>query len=244
MGLTKDKLLKHDAFFFWQLLFPICDPRFSKIENDPRLPFYSKVEKWTQKYAATQGIGGSYGHECKPVLAADLVHFDMAVVRDGVLGGMDGAIYRRWAKGESNYDTETASSITHTRWLQVKRTYKLCDNDLAAKKGDADYDPAYKFDYIYKCLVHNINAFTQLGDLDLCGDETTCGHGGYGEAGSGILARRMNKPGVTFGMQTVLVSDVHRKDLGHTHTDIRCGRILKKNGPNKAQTKSGESLRS
>jgi hypothetical protein len=26
MGLTKEKLLKHDAFFFWQLLFPICDP--------------------------------------------------------------------------------------------------------------------------------------------------------------------------------------------------------------------------
>ena len=94
MGLTKDKLLKHDAFFFWQLLFPICDPRFSKIENDPRLPFYSKVEKWTQKYAATQGIGGSYGHECKPEMA-DLVHFNMAVVHDGVLGGMDGAIYCR-----------------------------------------------------------------------------------------------------------------------------------------------------
>ena len=98
MGLTKGKLLKHDAFFFWQLLFPICDQAFSTIENDPRLPFYSKVEKWSQKYAATQGIGGSYGHECKPVLAADLLHFDMAVVRDGVLGGMDGAIYRSGQK--------------------------------------------------------------------------------------------------------------------------------------------------
>jgi hypothetical protein len=82
----------------------------------------------------------------------------------------------------------------------------MCNNNLAPKKGDADYDPAYKFDYIFKCLIHNINEVTQLGNQDLCRDKTTCGHGGYSEAGSGILARRMNKPGVTFGMQTVLVS--------------------------------------
>jgi hypothetical protein len=69
------------------------------------------------------------------------------------------------------YDPETASAITHTRWLQVKRAYKLCDNDLAPKKGDADYD-------LYKCLINNINKLTQLGDLDFCGDETTCGHRG------------------------------------------------------------------
>jgi hypothetical protein len=86
----------------------------------------------------------------------------------------------------------------------------LCDNDQAPKRGEADYDPSFKFDYIYKCLIHNINEFTKLGNFDLCGDETTCGHGGYGKAGSGILAKRMNKPGVTFGMQTVFVSDVHR----------------------------------
>jgi hypothetical protein len=50
------------------------------------------------------------------------------------------------------------------------------------------YDPSVKFDYIYKCLIHNINEFTELGDLDLCGDETTSVHGGSGEAGSGVLA--------------------------------------------------------
>ena len=234
MGLTKTRLVKHDAFFFWQLLFPVCDPAKSGITNDPWLPFYSKVERWSQKYAASQGIGGSYGHQCKPIMADELIHFDMAVVRDGVLGGMDGAIYRRWSKGTSCYDPETASAINHTRWLQVKRAYKLCDNDLAPKKGDADYDPAYKFDYIYKCLIHNINEFTQLGDLDLCGDETTCGHGGYGEAGSGILARRMNKPGITFGMQTVLVSDVHRnRPRAYTHRH----KIWK--APEKEWTKQG-----
>jgi hypothetical protein len=87
--------------------------------------------------------------------------------------------------------------------LQIKRVYKICDNDLAPKKGDADYDPGYtdcdpvyKYDNIYKCLVHSIDKFTQLGDLDLCGDKTTCGHGGFREAGSGLLARQLNKPGI------------------------------------------------
>jgi homoaconitase/3-isopropylmalate dehydratase large subunit len=82
-------------------------------------------------------------------------------------------------------------------------------NDPAPKNGDAEYDPANKYNYIYKCLLHNISKFTQLGNLDLCGDKTTCGHGGFGKAGSGLLARQMNKPGITSGTQTFLVSDVH-----------------------------------
>jgi hypothetical protein len=243
MGLTKARLEKHDALFFFQLLFPICDPAKSGITNNPRMPFFSKVENWSQKYAATMGIGGSYGHEYKQVMATELLHFDMAVVRDGVLGGSDGAIYRRWSRGKSNYDMEIAGAITHTRWLQDKRVYKICDNDLAPKKGEPDYDPAYKYDYIYKCLVHNINEFTQLGDLDLCGDETTCGHGGFGEAGSGLLPRRMNKPGITFGMQTVLVSDVHRnRPRAYTHRHKEWANPDK--APSKAHARFVESLSS
>jgi hypothetical protein len=42
------------------------------------------------------------------VMATELRHFDMAVVQDGVLGGSDGAIYRRCSRGKSNYDMETA----------------------------------------------------------------------------------------------------------------------------------------
>jgi hypothetical protein len=68
--------------------------------------------------------GGSYSHEYKQVMATELLHFDMAVVQDSVLGGSGGAIYHRWSRGKSNYDMETAGAITHTRWLQVKRVYK------------------------------------------------------------------------------------------------------------------------
>ena len=218
MGLTKKRLENHDALFFWQLLFPICDPKRSGIPDDPRLPFYTEVERWTTKYAATLGLFGAYGHDHKPPVCAELLHFDMAVVRDGVCGGMDGAIYRRWKANDEAYDSEIAGAITHTRWLQIKRIYKLCDNDLSPKKGAAGYDPAYNYDYIYKSLITNTNQMTEYAELDLCGDETTCGHGGFGEAGSGILARRMNKPGITFGLQTVILSDVHRsRPRAYTH---------------------------
>jgi hypothetical protein len=70
--------------------------------------------------------------------------------------------------------------------------------------------------------------------LDYCGDETTCGHGGFGEAGLCLLARRMNKPGITLGMQTVLVSDVHRnRPRAYTHRHKVWA------NPDKAWTKQG-----
>jgi hypothetical protein len=65
MKLTKKRIVEGDALFFLQLLLPIGDPKKSGIENDPRLPYYSQVERWTQKYATSIGLGGSYGYSFK-----------------------------------------------------------------------------------------------------------------------------------------------------------------------------------
>ena len=44
------------------------------------------------------------------------------------------------------------------------------------------------------------------------------GHQGYGEPGSSVLFCNINKPHVTKGMQTIIISDVHRNQLrGYTH---------------------------
>jgi hypothetical protein len=93
------------------------------------------VEGWTSKYASTSGGYSSYDHETKLIYSKELVHFDMAVFRDGVLGGQGGAIYRRWKKDDSAYDPEIAGTITYTRWLQIKRHYMLCDNETSPKRG-------------------------------------------------------------------------------------------------------------
>jgi hypothetical protein len=85
----------------------------------------------------------------------------------------------------------------------------LCNNETAPKRGEPDYNPAYKYDMLYNVLIENLNAITEEAELDLCGDETLWGHGGFGEAGSGFIGQIINKPGVTKGGQIVMISDVH-----------------------------------
>ena len=54
---------------------------------------------------------------------------------------------------------------------------------------------------------------TKEADLDLCGDETSWAHAGYCETETGVTSKIKNKPGVSKGGQTVVVSDVSRNRL-------------------------------
>lgn len=62
MGLTNQRIVQGDALFLKQLLQPMCNPKKSWTDNDPRLPYYSHIENWTAKYAANISMYGSYGH--------------------------------------------------------------------------------------------------------------------------------------------------------------------------------------
>jgi hypothetical protein len=127
--------------------------------------FYSKVETtFSNLYAIQIGLGGSYGHKFKNVVIDELVRFNGVVIRDGVKGGSNGAIHRRWMNG-ADYDSLIQGSIPHTRWLQIKRFMKLSNNQTSPK--------------IYDCVFSNLNAVTKYAKADQCGDETTWGHGGY-----------------------------------------------------------------
>ena len=87
---------------FFQLILPFCNTLLSGVEDDPRLSFYSKVERWSNEYAMSIGLGGSYGHNFNSILIPELVHFDFVAIHDGVRGGSDGAIWRRWKKDSVN----------------------------------------------------------------------------------------------------------------------------------------------
>jgi hypothetical protein len=182
MGLTTQRMQNCDVLFFYQLLLPMYDPTKSGIDADPQKSFYSKVEGFTNSYAYYIGLGGSYGHKFKPVDLTELVHFDGVVVRDGVHGGSNCALYWRWMEG-ADQDDFIAESILHCHRLQIK----LCNNETVPKCGEPDYNPAYKYDILYNVLIENLNAITEEAKLDLCGDETTWGHGRCGEAGSGLI---------------------------------------------------------
>ena len=97
---------------------------------------------------------------------------------------------------------------------------KLCNNKDAPKCGDTNYDPVYKFDFIYKAIFHNFNYTTKLADLEQSGYETTWGHGGFGEKGSILIGRIIGKPGISKGGQIVITCDVSRilpQVYGHRH---------------------------
>ena len=217
LGLTKERMMEADgapdALWFWQALLPIHDIKRTGIENDPRMPFYHKVAKWSNSYASNElDIGNGYGHSFKNVTIDEMVKWDGVVVMDGALGGSRGAILRRFDDSREDnlsYNKFIASAFTKTRFLEVKRVIKLCDNSTAPKRGQPGYDPAFKYDYIFKTLVHNTNALTEKAGLDLCGDETTFGHMGYGPSDTGLLVRQKGKM-VTKGAQIVLISDVDR----------------------------------
>ena len=150
------------------------------------MSFYHPVSKWSNLYALGElELGGGYGHSFTNTNPVECLQWDGVVVMDGVRGGSNGAILCRFDKRASNtaYDRHVDKAMTQTRWLQLKRVLKLNNNMESKKRGDEDYDPAYKYDYIFKTIVHNMNAITHKGSLDLCGDETTCGHQGHGEPG-------------------------------------------------------------
>ena len=67
LGLTSSTMKTNYFLFFLQLILPMCDPERSGVESDGRLPYYSKLEEWSNLYACQIGLGGSYGHEFKNV---------------------------------------------------------------------------------------------------------------------------------------------------------------------------------
>jgi hypothetical protein len=208
----KDKEGFPDALFFYQLLLPIGDTS-KNGDDDPRMSFYSDVACFSNSYATAElKLGSGYYHNFKNVQVPELVRWDGVVVQDGVRGGSDGAIVRRFNKTKYNtgYDKLISSAFTKTRWLEIKRVVKLCNNLTAPKKKEPNYDPCYKFDLIFKCIIHNTNALTKRTGLDGCGDETSFGHQGFGEPDSGVISLIIGKPGICRGGQIVLYSDVDR----------------------------------
>ena len=58
------------------------------------MPYYTQLEIWTAKYAATIEMTGSYGRNYNNATAAELVHWDNVVTKSGYRGRTTGDIYR------------------------------------------------------------------------------------------------------------------------------------------------------
>jgi hypothetical protein len=176
------------------------------------MPYYTDVTNFTNIYGASEfGMADTYSHKFKPVTLEEVVCFDGIVHRHGVRGGGPG-IHLRWDPTDSDYDDTVYNVMSHTRFLQIKRMYKLNNNFTAPKRNQPGYDPAYKYDMVYKTPINNVNWVTEKAGLDLCGDETTWGFGGYGEPGSGLVSRIMVR------LSSSVTSTVFAPDLIFTGT--------------------------
>ena len=64
---------------------------------------------------------------------------------------------------------------------------------------------------IFRTMVNICNAITKFAETDVCCDETTFSHIGYGEAYTGLLKRlEQTKTGVTRGMKTIFLFNFHQ----------------------------------
>ena len=139
LGLNKKRMQDTDALFFLQLILPICNPALSGIKDDPRMSYYHDAETHTNSTKFVSGLGASYGHNWTPTTTKELINFDGILVRDGVLGGTQGALHRRWDGIGPCYSPDIVRVMTLTRFGELKRSIKLCNNYQCAKKGQHKY---------------------------------------------------------------------------------------------------------
>lgn len=146
-----------------------------------------------------------------PAKTAAVAHsWDGILTKDGARGGSRRAIlhpFNRSWDDDSALDMETCNSVTKTRWLELGRVHKLCNNSQNPKRGEPGHDPAHKFSFICDAFSASVSAITKTASLDQCGDETSWPHSGHGEAKSGLTGPTNGKPGVSRGGQVVMVSD-------------------------------------
>jgi hypothetical protein len=172
--------VRDDPLFFYQLLFPFCDPELNGIEDDCRMPYFSHVANCTNIYAATSGAGIGMGHAWQGVTVPELVRWTGVPICHGALDGKPGTISSRWDSSDPRYDSVTDDAMSMDRWKKIKRYFKLNNNIISKPRGQPGYDPCSKYDFIFQCLVCNMNYLTLVADGDGTIDETSWGFGGYG----------------------------------------------------------------
>ena len=112
----------------------MCHPSKSDIVTDPIVLYFTSMESFTNIYKFGTGQGGGYGHDWKNVVVDDLVQFNVILVRGGVIGGSNGALYKLWDHNLPMYSPEISQDITLTRFGEIKINVKLCNNDAAKSR--------------------------------------------------------------------------------------------------------------
>ena len=85
----------------------------------------------------------------------------------------------------------------------------MCNDDTAVRRGQPGYDPTYKYDYIFKTIVHNINHISEKAELDATIGKAYFTTASPGEKDTGVTYQVRGKSEVSKGGQTFLICDSH-----------------------------------
>ena len=203
LGLTKERMLKCDPFFFYQLLLPVIDPAHSGIEDDPRMGYYEEVATHTNLYAVgKKGMGGTRGHVFRPTNSEELVTWDGIVARNLADNQAES-----WMASQSNtFDHIIAEAMHYRRFLDIKACMKQCAYFEEKDRKADGYDPTQKYRLVWDVMTYNMNQLIMKGGLDHTMDETTWPNNSYADMHSRLLGKKTNKGG-----QHVLLLDSRRR---------------------------------
>ena len=94
--------------------------------------------------------------------------------------------------------------MDYTRFLKIKRTPKLKNNQNTSKKVESGYNIALNHDLVFDFIVYHCIQLNKFADIDIIGGETPYDHVGYGKAGTKLVSRIMGNPGVIRGLQVIV----------------------------------------
>ncbi len=147
------------------------------------------------------------GHEWHNVTVPELVHWTGVPIRHGALDGKAGTTFTRWNADYPYYISAIAESMTCKHWKSIKRFFRLNNNLLSKSRGMEGCGLCAKYDFFYKCHVHNMNYLTLHANLDRRIDEMTWGFGGY----DGEAVVRLRDKKATKGGQSTMFYDIHQR---------------------------------
>ena len=93
---------------------------------------------------------------------------------------------------------------------------------MVAPKVYDYYNPTYKYFYIYKIIIQNVNLLSKHSELDQTGDNTGWETSLPGKKVSGVIFRVQVKPGAINGCQIVWVCDCR---MVHTYAYINSNKL-------------------
>ena len=150
LEMDKGVVERCDSLFFLQLFLPICDPKMSGIAGNPRVPFFTKVCKFTNTYASQkEKLGATYGQKFTVKYVELIVRYFGLKLRHGLLSNraLIESRFQEWDPQTGNknedYCPYISKSMTYSTYRQIQITLKLNDNQIGTvKKGSPYYDPS------------------------------------------------------------------------------------------------------